>query len=186
MPGKDDLRAQRSRALLHAALLSLMEEKPLSALTVREICQRAGVHRSTFYNHYGAPEDLLCDVRDRFLQAIARQLEQADPRDRADTLHCVTLALEYILAHRALIPLLGDANADPDFARRLFSLPEIASMLRVALPPQQDPRERQAAVTFAIHGSFRLLQEWLADPGREPALQAAQRILTLARRCVGG
>lgn len=185
MPGKDDPRIQRTRQRLHDALLSLLEEKPLQALTVREICQRADVHRSTFYLHYGAPEELLADVRGSFLQAIARRLEQADARDRADTHRCVTLALEYMLAHRPLMTLLSDGSVDPAFAQRLFTLPEIGSMLQAALPAAQDPLEQRAAVTFAIHGSYRLLQEWLADPGRDSAACLAQRILTLARRVVG-
>lgn len=34
------------------ALLSLLEEKDFAYITVREICARAGVNRSTFYLHY--------------------------------------------------------------------------------------------------------------------------------------
>ena len=41
------------------ALLSLLEKKPLEYITIREICETAGVNRSTFYLHYENISDLL-------------------------------------------------------------------------------------------------------------------------------
>lgn len=41
------------------ALLSLLEQKPFSYITVSEICKTAGVNRSTFYLHYENTSDLL-------------------------------------------------------------------------------------------------------------------------------
>lgn len=41
------------------ALLSLLERKPFEYITVREICEEAGVNRSTFYLHYENTCDLL-------------------------------------------------------------------------------------------------------------------------------
>lgn len=41
------------------ALLLLLEQKDYDAITVKEICQKAGVNRSTFYLHYETMNDLL-------------------------------------------------------------------------------------------------------------------------------
>ena len=41
------------------ALLSLLEKKPFEYITISEICQTAGVNRSTFYLHYENTSDLL-------------------------------------------------------------------------------------------------------------------------------
>lgn len=41
------------------ALLALLERKEFSYITIREICQEAGVNRSTFYLHYENTADLL-------------------------------------------------------------------------------------------------------------------------------
>ena len=41
------------------ALIALLEEKDLEFITVKEICQRAGVNRSTFYLHYETIADLV-------------------------------------------------------------------------------------------------------------------------------
>lgn len=56
---KDDLRVQRTRKLIEDAMISLTVEKGFSAITVRDITERAKVNRSTFYRHYLDKYDLL-------------------------------------------------------------------------------------------------------------------------------
>ena len=41
------------------ALISLLEKKDFEYITIKEICARAGVNRSTFYLHYENTSDLL-------------------------------------------------------------------------------------------------------------------------------
>jgi AcrR family transcriptional regulator len=54
-----DRRVQRTRDVLHRALISLMIEKGYEAITVQDIIDRANVGRSTFYSHYVGKQDLL-------------------------------------------------------------------------------------------------------------------------------
>ena len=54
-----DRRIQRTRDVLHQALISLMIEKRYEAITVQDIIDRANVGRSTFYAHYVGKQDLL-------------------------------------------------------------------------------------------------------------------------------
>ena len=52
MPVKQDLRIQKTHKFLFAALFELMEKMPFDEISVTDICQRAMVHRTTFYNHF--------------------------------------------------------------------------------------------------------------------------------------
>ena len=67
-----DSRYFRTAAKMDEALLALLEQKDLAYITVREICARAGVNRSTFYLHYETVSDLLTEsveyVKHRFLE----------------------------------------------------------------------------------------------------------------------
>lgn len=47
-----DIRIQRSKAALREALLACMLEKPLQDIAVTEVCERAGLNRTTFYKYY--------------------------------------------------------------------------------------------------------------------------------------
>ncbi len=56
------------------AFLSLLDKKDFEFITVKEICQTAGVNRSTFYLHYETIDDLLaeCDeyIVNKFLTSV--------------------------------------------------------------------------------------------------------------------
>ena len=45
--------------LMNEALLILLETKEYEFITIKEICEKAGVNRSTFYLHYESLDDLL-------------------------------------------------------------------------------------------------------------------------------
>src|SRR4051812_10161099 len=47
-----DPRAQRTLASLRKALTEMVETTPPSDVTVAALCRTAGVHRTTFYNHF--------------------------------------------------------------------------------------------------------------------------------------
>lgn len=47
-----DLRVKRTRKLLWEALLALMDKRSFESISVNEICEKAMVHRTTFYKHF--------------------------------------------------------------------------------------------------------------------------------------
>ena len=62
------------------AFLALLEEKDFAYITVKEICERAGVNRSTFYLHYETVNDLLAESA----RYIIDQFTAAMPQDTAE------------------------------------------------------------------------------------------------------
>src|SRR5262249_15229384 len=55
---RPDQRIRRTRSQLGAALIALVQEKPIDEVTLREVLDRAAVGRSTFYLHYRDKDDL--------------------------------------------------------------------------------------------------------------------------------
>lgn len=51
--------ALSSQSRIAGTLLSLMERKPFSSITVSELCREAGVSRPTFYSLFGSMEDVV-------------------------------------------------------------------------------------------------------------------------------
>jgi AcrR family transcriptional regulator len=177
----------RTRLLLRGALLKLLRTTPLHAVSIRELCQQAGVNRTTFYHHYGSAYDLLRDASQQFLDEVAAHLDSADVADRQSIRSRVARVLTYMEENRELAVLLMNNNVDPGFADRLFSLPRITDLLDAALVNCPDEAVRQATVSFVIHGSYRLLQEWINQEERIGPQAEAELILGLAHRvCHGG
>ena len=72
---KQESRYQYTASLMDEALLLILEQKDFDAITVKEVCQKAGVNRSTFYLHYETMNDLLEEtvgfINDRFKASLA-------------------------------------------------------------------------------------------------------------------
>ena len=77
-----DPRSQRSRQLLRDAMATTVKKLPFEHITVVLLTQRAGVNRSTFYQHYSTTDDLLIDLINTKLDETG--LTDADPQDFGD------------------------------------------------------------------------------------------------------
>ncbi len=73
---KEDRRINRTRRLMHEALMALIVEKGYEAITVQDILDRADVGRSTFYAHYRDKDELLLSGFDH-LRTLFEQQQQS-------------------------------------------------------------------------------------------------------------
>lgn len=58
MKRKEDLRVRKTKLNLYNGLVKLMEEKPFEDIKVTDICNKALVNRSTFYDHFNDKYEL--------------------------------------------------------------------------------------------------------------------------------
>ena len=75
------------------------EHRPIGKITVREICERADIHRSTFYAHYRDVYDLV----ERVEENMSRQLTETFFRkldESASARDCFTEIFTFIRDHR--------------------------------------------------------------------------------------
>ena len=72
---RQESKYQYTASLMDEALLLLLEQKDYDLITVKEVCQKAGVNRSTFYLHYESMDDLLEEtismINDRFKSSLS-------------------------------------------------------------------------------------------------------------------
>ena len=88
----EDLRIQRTHRLLLSALVDLLSEKSFSDLRVKDICERAGVHRSTFYTHFEDKSHLLLFGIQELMDDL---IHSGDDRSYPAFLHSVYRILKY-------------------------------------------------------------------------------------------
>lgn len=80
-------------------LMMTKEHRPIGKITVREICEKADIHRSTFYAHY---EDVY-DLVERVERSMSRQLTETFFRKLDEGAHareCFAELFSFIKEHR--------------------------------------------------------------------------------------
>lgn len=73
-----DLRVYRTRKNIKESLISLLEAKPLSEITVTELSEKAIINRKTFYRHYQTVNDVIKDIEGDFVEMLAELLKEKD------------------------------------------------------------------------------------------------------------
>lgn len=182
MEQKENQRIMLTKQLLQNAFLKLLKTTPLHAISIRELCKEAGINRTTFYNHYGSQYDLLSDISQRFLNSIEARLGSTNAADQESVHQRVAMVLEYIDENRQLSILLINNNIDPSFAERIFTLPKIGDLFSAALTGCQDAERRKATISFVIHGSYKLLQDWMNQEEHISPHEQTELMLGLAQR----
>ena len=183
MKSQYEQRILETKRRIYGAFLRLMRDRSIHQISISELCQLAGINRSTFYHHFGSQYDVLAELTDAFLEDLEAQLLDVSPRDQAGVQRRVEMCLDNAMRNKELTLLLMRSSEGTQFALRLFSLPKIENLLHESLADVPSEAERRARIDFVTYGAYRLLQQWLTAPAPISTQEETALILKLAR-CV--
>ena len=151
-----DTRVQYTKARIHEALIELMAEKPISYITVKELCDVAGINRGTFYLHYTAPGDVLNEIEEEAIeemhisQEISQDLTYEElMRERLNVMN--RDRKKYI----ALISQNGNPGFLPDVRKRFVLRKDNPSLT------EEEKTEQQLRYDFFFSGTTGAIKAWL-------------------------
>ena len=106
--------------LMDEALLFLLEKKDYEFITIKEICEKAGVNRSTFYLHYETMEDLLVET----IEMITKRFYETFDNEILDinNLHKDEL---FLIDDKYLIPYLNFIRENKKIYKLIHTKPQI-------------------------------------------------------------
>jgi len=164
-----DPRTVRTREALRDALLTLLEQKPLDQITIRDIAATADISYVTFFRHHPTKEALLQDIAAEQVRRLADlmlpALEASDTRAASIAL-CV-----YVDSHRKLWSTLLTGGAAAVLREEFLTLAaEVAhgrSDPNNWLPPE-------LAVTLNVSSTIEVLTWWLRQKRPLPIESVAE------------
>ncbi|MDR2197646.1 MAG: TetR/AcrR family transcriptional regulator [Coriobacteriales bacterium] len=180
-----DRRVRYTKAALRDALVEQMQDRHISAITVKSLCEQADVNRSTFYLHYRDQYDLLKQVEAEVLDTLRERLDkQAELDSRGPvSLSAMTGIMEYARENAALARALLSENSDIGFKQDVMQL---AHLVDTSIASAYDQRVREYIATYAVHGAIAVAEKWLRDGTREPTGQIAQLLTQLVSGSIAG
>lgn len=178
-------------ARMNEAFLELLEKKDFAYITVKEICEKAGVNRSTFYLHYETINDLLEEsaqhIIDQFVEAMPHDASEFFEKMKTRPLEELFLItpeylipyLDYVKEHRSIFRtalkhattlLLNDAYLALN--HHVFS----PILNRFDIPAS----EQKYMMPFYINGLMGIVNEWL----KEDCKDSVEHIISVMRICI--
>lgn len=99
MNTKNNQRYHDMDIFMKAALLELMQETEFEKITVKRICERAGVNRGTFYSHYTDIYSMLDEAEDYLSKKLISITEEWSHCPESQNESMFTPYLRYIKEH---------------------------------------------------------------------------------------
>lgn len=174
------------------AFLLLLEKKDFAYITVKELCAKAGVNRSTFYLHYETLEDLLSECTD-YLNARFGEYMQQDTDGFFARLKDCPLNELYLITPEYLVPYLNYVKEH----KRLFStaikntkalrLEETYNkMFRFVFVPILErygvsADDMEYMMAFYVQGLVAIITRWL----KNDCTDTVERLIDIMQKCTG-
>lgn len=161
MNTKDNQRARLTKKLLREAYMSLMSEKPTGKITVKDICGRAEINRSTFYLHYAEANDILMELEDETMESVRGAIAEVAAMDEpsSDVSDSLTRFLQYIRRNEEMFRTFLVDNSDPHFRKKFLNVArEIAE---AAFRVEIEPEKKESVYLYIVSGCLEVLTEWI-------------------------
>ncbi|MCM1468164.1 MAG: TetR/AcrR family transcriptional regulator [Alistipes sp.] len=150
---------------IYDAFFLVLKEKDLDKITVSDVIKRAGIVRSTFYNHYENIPALVTAIEDKTLHDIFSLLETFHPKDDWDMCRSYFLTIcDYTRTNPFLANLLGSPRGDGFFEKAISMLHVYVKKVTQNTTPSHHSREEISyMIACAIGSSIGVLHKWIRE-----------------------
>ncbi len=162
--------------VLKDSLINLLKTNPISAITVKEICKKADINRSTFYTHYSDQFHLLEQIEEEIIADLNSYLNQYNFEQEEEALQMTEKLLEYVVSKYDICQTLLNENADHSFERRVMDVARTFLIKNWMSNNEVDPDISEYASTFVTSGSIYVIKHWLANNMDQSPKQIARLI----------
>lgn len=180
----NDHRIRVTKLLIRKAFTDLLRQKPIQSISIKELCEKAGINRGTFYSHYTDIYDLRNQIEEEmrieFEQALEELLNKGG--DQEITSVRVTTELFQCLKDNSDLcaVTLGDYG-DKDFLLKMIHFAREKTMENYSRQFRDvSPKKIEYFYAFASSGCIGLLQKWLEDG----LTSTAEEIATMAENII--
>ncbi len=175
------------------ALISLLKKKPFEYITVSEICETAGVNRSTFYLHYETIGDLLNETTRYLLNDFLSYFSINTKSISLDFMNCeldelVFIGDEYLTPYLTYIKDHKDVFATALLHNKTLGFEDIYKpMFERIFNPILDrfhylANDRPYVMMYYLNGINAIVSEWLKN-GCDKSTDEISKIIAL---CIYG
>lgn len=185
----NDNRIKITQMLIRKAFTELLAEKPLQSISIKELCDHAGIHRSTFYTHYKDIYDLKKQLEDEMLQDFLEVLSPLISSQESAAFNPVEISTEIFqcLKDNSDICIMTLSEyGDKSFAEKLINIGREKCMSAYSKYFQGATRQQiEYYYAYTCAGCIGLLRKWLDEGMQASAAEIARTAESLMMNGIG-
>lgn len=171
--------ANFTKQAIKESFMKLLDQQPLSKISVRDIVSDCGINRNSFYYHFQDIPALLDEIVTEMADNLIREYPSIGSLDQ-----CFEVAFRFAQDNRrAVMHIYESANRDI-FTQNAMHLCEqvVSNYIETAFPdnPLSDA-DRRTLIRFVKCQLYGMSIDWVSNGMQEDALPELQRVIELCR-----
>ncbi|MCM1121860.1 MAG: TetR/AcrR family transcriptional regulator [Eubacterium sp.] len=146
-----DIRVVKTKNSIINAFIELRAQKEIERITIKELCEKAMINKSTFYSHYTDIYDLSESLENQVAGEIIASLEHPENIFTKPKEFHRELFYAYMSQENVIRTLFSGSRSSQLLCKIEKSLKEIIFAMR---PDYKDDAAANIVFTYAIYGSF--------------------------------
>lgn len=161
---------------IEVTFITLLYEKELYKISVKELCERANVARSTFYAYYDVIDDCMLSVENGFLYEIVRMNTELKGCDKIETIDLSFFedTIQFIKNNQKMLYLFLHKRYNHRFVSRWKDA--IKYHLYERIPYQISDKNKELTLEIIASETIGAYQYWLKNP-YEPDIDYVKRLI---------
>jgi len=158
----EDRRVRKTKKVLRDSLAELLTEKSIQNITIRELTDKADVHRSTFYANFVDIYDLYNHVEDTVIDELRDIFLNVH---NLDSTQCVALLFQYIYANKQTSRLVLGNYVSTSFLHRVSALFKdlCVAHWRTTYPLNGENDKLEIYAHFLFSGYLGVIRDWVVS-----------------------
>lgn len=170
----DNRRSEYTKKIIYDEFMSLLNEKDLERISVKELCDRCGINRGTFYRYYKDIYDLYEKIENQLWQSLSNELKDTVREDEV----WLEQILNILRNNKDAVILIIRRRAGGSILNNLWELLEDYALQQIRLNyHNMNEQEINLAFVFISQGAIALIIEWLENYPDIPSKNIADIIL---------
>jgi AcrR family transcriptional regulator len=157
-----------------------MKDRPISDISIKEICALADVSRSTFYAHYHDPYDLLHRIEDDAMAYYEKISAKYDYKlSDHDLQQLIIEKLQFVYDNANFIQVLFSEHGDIEFQKKCFDFSPRKNIRKRFSKRVDDQKTYEFRLVFTQNGNIAIIQHWMKTGMKKPIDELAKLIIEL-------
>lgn len=154
-----DIRTKYTKTLIQDTFFELLKTTPLKKISVKKICEKAEINRSTFYHHFIDVYDLIEQVENTYINRFIEYSNRETSLDSAMEYIC-----NYVANNHEIYMLIATHSLDIQFMHKIYDISY--SRYRdqfIQKYPDWPEDTRRYMYDYIVSGTLGVLTDWIEN-----------------------
>jgi AcrR family transcriptional regulator len=171
-----DMRILRTRKAIRSAFTDMICEMDYEQITIKELTERAGINRKTFYLHYDSLDDLLGEMQNEMSRRFMERIKDLKPPYDMDK---ITRAFYLSMEESGKFGERLACSGNYHYINRRMVNAIMQDTWKEENARAKDPYLQNIVMAYVSQSTLAIYRQWIADKKRIPLDDIIQTTITL-------